>query len=399
MTHLLLFIGFLLSVTTTAAFIPVLQRVASERGWVDVPDEPRKRHAGPVPAVGGVGIASGFFVGLIYLYLIDEFVSFPMPFPPVMWWIGAALMVAVGFYDDVRDLNFKQKFFYQLVAAYLLLLAGYRFDVSGFAIIGEDPYDQALYSIPLTLVWIVGVINAVNLLDGMDGLAAGVVMIGFICLGSIFGLHGQPSLVMMALLMCGPLIGFLMYNFNPASIFMGDSGSLFLGFTLAAFSLEGQVHADPALAVLIPAVALGLPVLDTNLSMVRRFLSGRAICGPDHDHIHHRLAARWSHRQTVLVLYAVAAGFGAMAILMATVSTGPALVLFGATLVAAVAGVLRLAPARIGAPARDPGFRKLPAPDAAAPVPAPSEAGSEQPGFVLAETDDELVLSTTQGQM
>src|SRR5690606_34492605 len=197
--------------------------------------------------------------------------------PPAMLWIGALAMVGAGFYDDTRGLGFKGKFVIQVFAAYTLLYAGYRVDVTGLPFVGEDPYVQALISIPLTLLWIVGVINAINLMDGLDGLAAGLVLIAFACLALVFGVNGQNGLVMVALIMGGALVGFLLYNFNPASIFMGDSGSMFLGYMLATYALEGRGHADPAVALLIPAVALGLPLLDTTLSIVRRVIERKAV--------------------------------------------------------------------------------------------------------------------------
>lgn len=397
MIVLLLFAGFILSVGATAFFIPILQSFALQKGWVDKPDEERKLHATPVPTIGGLGIAIGFFVGLSYLALIQGYLPFEISLPPGMLWIGGLMMVGVGFYDDIQGLDFKQKFLLQLIAAYLLLHAGYRFDMSSLPMVAGDEYQHALYSIPLTLLWIVGIINAVNLLDGMDGLAAGVAMIGFICLGSIFGLHGELSLVMLALLICGALIGFLMYNFNPASIFMGDSGSLFLGFMLAAYTLEDPIHTDPVLAILIPVVALGLPVLDTNLSILRRLLNGKAICGPDHDHIHHRLADRWSHRHTVVILYAVAASFGGMAILMAVVSSALAMVLFGMTLMAVFICVQTLDPLRVGSPLYRVELRQRQhKPNGASVMPVTSGPGEERPGYVLSEAEDDLILRTPQ---
>ena len=209
----------------------------------------------------------------------------------------------------------------QAIVAYALLHAGYRVDVSGLPFVGDDVYGQALVSIPVTLLWIVGVINAVNLLDGLDGLAAGVALIAFAALGLIFGLHGEIGLVMIALIITGALAGFLLFNFNPASIFMGDSGSLFLGYLLATYSLSGTGHANPMMALVVPAMVLGLPLVDTTLSVARRFAERKAICAPDRDHIHHRLTRTLSVRHAVLTLYAVALSFGTAAVALSLVPT------------------------------------------------------------------------------
>jgi UDP-GlcNAc:undecaprenyl-phosphate/decaprenyl-phosphate GlcNAc-1-phosphate transferase len=317
MEYLLALTGFTIALGATVVATPAVRNVALRRSWVDAPDGHRKLHPNPVPAVGGLAIALGIAIAAAFCFALQNLLPIESNLSSKLLWVGAAAMVLTGFYDDVRGLDFKAKFAVQLVAAYLLLHAGYRIDVSVFPIVEEwSAYEQALLSMPLTMLWIVGVINAVNLLDGLDGLAAGVVLIAFASLGVIFGLQGNMALFILAVVICGALCGFLLYNFNPASIFMGDSGSLFLGYMLAAFSLQGRGHTEPWIALLIPAVVLGLPILDTTLSILRRMRARRAIFAPDRDHIHHRMAARLPHRQAVLALYVVALGFGASATLM-----------------------------------------------------------------------------------
>lgn len=314
MEYSVLVAGFLVAFGTTALCTPIVRRLAIDHGWVDRPDGQRKLHLNVVPAIGGIAIAIGFAVGLAYLHAVREILPFDVIFPPSALWVGALVIVASGFYDDTRGLGFKGKLAVQLVVAYALLHAGYRVDVAGLPFVSGDPYAEALVSIPVTLLWVVGVINAVNLLDGLDGLAAGVSLIAFAALGLIFGLHGELGLVMIALVVTGALAGFLLFNFNPASIFMGDSGSLFLGYLLATYSLSGTGHANPWMALVVPAMVLGLPLVDTALSMARRLVERRAIFAPDRDHIHHRLTRTFSHRDSVLVLYAVALSFGASAV-------------------------------------------------------------------------------------
>lgn len=342
MVYQVLLLGFLIAFAFTVLLTPIVRRMALRSGWVDRPDGLRKLHARTIPAVGGVAIAGGAAVGLAYLHGVQELLPFDLAMPPATLLLGALVMVAAGFYDDTRGLGFKGKFAIQVFAAYTLLYAGYRVDVSGLPFVGDDPYVQALLSIPLTLLWIVGVINAVNLIDGLDGLAAGLVLIAFACLALIFGLNGQPGLVLTALVMGGALVGFLLYNFNPALIFMGDSGSMFLGYMLATYALEGRGHADPAVALLIPIVALGLPLLDTALSIVRRAVEGRALFAPDSDHIHHRLSRIWSHRQAVLILYGAAVLFGGAAVLMSFLPPLQGLVVLALIVSLAAVGLGRL---------------------------------------------------------
>lgn len=371
MVYQVLLIGFLLTLVFTVFLTPVVRRLALQRGWVDRPDGQRKLHARVVPAVGGIAIAAGVAVGLAYMHGVQDLLPFGFELPPPALWIGALAMVVAGFYDDTRGLGFKGKFVVQVFAAYTLLYAGYRVDVSGLLPLGSDPYDHALLSIPLTILWIVGVINAVNLMDGLDGLAAGLVLIAFTCLALVFGMSGQVGLVMVAVIMAGALVGFLLYNFNPASIFMGDSGSMFLGYMLATYALEGQGHTDPGLALLVPAVALGLPLLDTTLSIVRRAIERKAVFAPDSDHIHHRLRRIWSHRKAVLILYMAAALFGGAAVLMSQLDPLYSLaVLLSVTVLAAIGiGQLKYLRRSYGSPMLEPlGTPLGPEPGEAPPV-------------------------------
>jgi UDP-GlcNAc:undecaprenyl-phosphate/decaprenyl-phosphate GlcNAc-1-phosphate transferase len=305
MIYALLSIGMLVALAITAALMPVVRNFALARGWVDAPDGKRKLHDRPVPAVGGAAMAAGVAGGFLFLMAFEPLLGIDLALPPVGLWAGALLLFCVGFFDDVRGMNFKVKFLFQLAAAYMLLHAGFRIDLSSLPIFAGENYSEALYSIPLTLIWVVGIINAINLIDGLDGLAGGVAVIAFLALATIFGMQGEVALVIFALPIIGAIVGFLIHNFNPASVFMGDSGSLVLGFLIAAYSLQMPVHADPSIALLIPVVALGLPVMDTGLSVIRRILDRKAICAPDHDHIHHRLMKLWSVRKAVIALYAI----------------------------------------------------------------------------------------------
>jgi len=221
----------------------------------------------------------------------------------------------------VKSLDPKSKFALQIVAAYLLLHAGSGIDIAGLLDGTLDAYTEALFVIPISLVWVVGIINAVNLIDGLDGLAGGVLAIAFLACAALFGLQGSLGLMAFGIMVAGALSAFLLYNFKPASIFMGDSGSLFLGYLLAAYTLQEPLHADPAMAYVVPVLLLGVPVLDTATAIVRRTLSEHAVFAPDKKHIHHQLVEQGSEKSAVLILYLVGTWFGAAAILTVVLPT------------------------------------------------------------------------------
>lgn len=347
MLYITIFVALLVALSVTAYLVLPVRRLAIAKGWTDNPDGMRKLHKRSVPSLGGVAIAGGILAGFLVLTLLEPVLGFGLNALPAAFWIAALLIFGVGFYDDVRGADFKVKILFQLAAGYLLLHAGFRVDLSGFSLFGLDGYSEALYSIPLTLLWVVGIINAVNLIDGLDGLAGGVMAIAFGALALIFGMQGEIALVLFAIPIIGALLGFLFHNSNPASVFMGDSGSLVLGFLIAAYSLQAPVHAHPGVALLIPVVVLGVPVTDTALSIVRRLTERKAVCAPDHDHIHHRLSRHWPVHKAVLILYAAAAWFGTAAALMSIATPLIALMILVMTTLAAVMGLRTLGYLRI----------------------------------------------------
>lgn len=320
MHFILLGLGALAAFVCTFLSVPFVSRLAASHGWLDKPDGTRKLHVQATPNIGGIAIVAGCVAGLVYLVWAQHLLPFQLSLPPVAVGIGAIAVVCTGIYDDIRGLDFKGKFFIQILVAYLLIHAGYRVDVSViFPVEYADAYQQALYSIPLTMLWIVGIINAVNLLDGLDGLAAGVSMIAFSALAVFVGLNGEIGLAVLAIPVAAALAGFLLHNFNPASVFMGDSGSLLLGYMLAVFSLEASSLTNSIAGYLAPMVVLGVPVLDTGLSIVRRAARRKPIFAPDADHIHHRLVKRYSVPKAVLILYGAALLFGMVAVVISMV--------------------------------------------------------------------------------
>ncbi|WP_239498300.1 MraY family glycosyltransferase [Salinibacter ruber] len=336
--------GFLVTVLLTGLVCEQAPRL----GLLDRPTQARKVHRRVTPTGGGIAIAAGLAVGLGVLW--GFWGSFPGAVQSLSFWVGAAIMLATGYWDDKHALDAKAKFAFQLVAAYLLLHSGTILPLSGGhadalspdVVAGALPFSEALYIIPLSMLWIVGIINAVNLIDGLDGLATGIIGIAFLACAALFGVKGEIALTAVGIVMAGALVGFLPHNFKPATIFMGDSGSLLLGYLLAGYTLQGPLHTDPVLALLILPVLLGVPILDTGTAIVRRFASARTIFAPDRRHVHHRLVDRGTEQGAVLTLYGVGAWFGSAAVLMGVLPAVWGYLLAGGTAVVAVVWAWRL---------------------------------------------------------
>ena len=343
MTPVLLLISGFIAFAATVLLVRVVCSYAHRKGMVDHPDGDRKLHHCAVPNIGGLAIFGGFGVGLLALQVGLLYTGATLSLPHWAFFAGAFAILATGLCDDIKGLGFKSKFFIQLIIAYGLLFAGYRIDVSFLPFVGETAFDQALYSVPLTLMWIVGAMNAFNLIDGLDGLASGLAAIAAGFFIFIFAVSGSPiGLVAIAVLLIGVFLGFLAQNFPPAKIFLGDSGSLLAGYLLAVLALEGTSTMSPSMAFLVPVLVLGVPLVDTSVCMLRRILEGRSPFHPDHDHIHHRLSAITSERNATLILYAVATWFGLAAVLILRFPPGIGYIIGGVTIASAVLGVRSL---------------------------------------------------------
>jgi UDP-GlcNAc:undecaprenyl-phosphate GlcNAc-1-phosphate transferase len=301
----------------TALTTPVARRLALAIGAVDEPS-PRRVHSGQIPRMGGIAMVVGFFAPLAGLYVIDAPVGralFSITTVMIGLVIGAVLLVAVGLLDDIRGVGAKHKLFVQIAAATAAYACGMR--IQAIDVPGIGVWHLGALAWPATVAWFVGIINAVNLIDGLDGLAAGVVF--FACLTNfvIAALAGNYLILFVTASLGGAVIGFLFYNFNPARIFMGDTGSMFLGFVLAAASLlgAGTQKTPTLLAMVVPIVALGLPITDMLVTIVRRFFARRSIFAADREHIHHRLLdLGLTHRRAVLALYLLSVAFTVLAL-------------------------------------------------------------------------------------
>jgi UDP-GlcNAc:undecaprenyl-phosphate GlcNAc-1-phosphate transferase len=302
-----LLLDALLAAAVTLALTPLVRSVGIRLGIVAHPGG-RHVHSGVIPRIGGVAIFSGIVAGVL-LQLTGERlfgwhrVLAASPRQVLAIAAGAAVMFAVGVLDDVLDMKPGAKFLGQIAAGLVVALGGLKIGYIGNPFGGGVIVLGAL-SVPLTVVWIVSFANVINLIDGLDGLAAGVSAIAGL---SLFALAVQGNTLVAALfagVLVGACAGFLRYNFHPASVFMGDSGALTLGYLLACISLLGVMKSLAAIALVVPIVIVGVPVFDTLSAIIRRKISGKPIQAADKGHIHHRLLHRgFSHTQTVLIIY------------------------------------------------------------------------------------------------
>ncbi|NMO22629.1 undecaprenyl/decaprenyl-phosphate alpha-N-acetylglucosaminyl 1-phosphate transferase [Pyxidicoccus fallax] len=301
-----LFVAFLVSLMVALVLTLLVRNRAVAWGWLDQANSSRKVHVRPIPRLGGIGIVGGFFAPLCALFLVDSGVGYHFRSHKELvagLFIGGAVIAALGLYDDLRGTGAKLKFAVQFAVALGLYAMGFRIEVIA------NPFGPELVlgalSLPFTVFWMVGVVNALNLIDGLDGLAGGVAFFGVATNFLLALSRGDMLLCLLMAALAGAILGFLVFNFNPASIFMGDTGSMFLGFVLAAVAIKTSTKSGTTVAMLVPVMALGLPIMDTLLAMVRRSMLGRPMFSADKEHIHHRVMSRLvlSHRATVLVLY------------------------------------------------------------------------------------------------
>lgn len=323
---------------------PAVILLAKRTGALDKPDA-RKVHKKPIPRIGGLAIYAGFMAAVIFV-AIKFGLDAEMVRETVGLVLSGSLIVALGLIDDYKNLPAKIKLLGQIGAAALLVAA---FDVRIDFI--TDPFGDYIYlewfAVPATMFWLVGLTNTVNLIDGLDGLAAGVSAIASF---TIMLIALEQDFILVAVLtaaLAGAALGFLKYNFNPAQIFMGDTGSMFLGFMLAGISVTGAVKSVATIALVVPVFALGLPILDTTFAIVRRVRGGVPIFKPDKGHLHHRLlSVGFTQRQAVLLMYVISALFGLSAIALTAVSSQIAVLILFVVVVAIFYGVKKLGIAR-----------------------------------------------------
>lgn len=321
---------FLMGITAliSAVITPLVKKLAIKVNAIDVPKDERRIHKKPIPRMGGVAIYIAFICGI--LLNISQFSLDDLGIV-----IGATVIVIGGVIDDMNELRPRYKLAFQIVAACILVAFGLKINVitNPFGVGGEY-INLTIIGIPLTIIWIIGVTNAFNLIDGLDGLSAGVGLISSLTLLIVSFINGRVDAVFFTTILAGAILGFLPYNFNPASIFMGDTGAQLIGFLLAATSINGAIKSAAALVIAVPLLALGLPIYDTLFAIVRRKVNGKPISQGDKGHLHHRLLGLGlSQRQAVLIIYLINAILGGAAIIAMQVSSKKAYFLLASVVV------------------------------------------------------------------
>ncbi len=338
--------GGVLSLALSLAIIPAVLSLSHRRSWYDIPDA-RKIHTDPIPRLGGIGIFWGFVVSLLVGPLVV-----PALFSGSRWlaWeprllfpvAGMVVIHAMGLTDDFHNLRAGLKFLLQVIAAACVTAGGYV--VSGVTLPGAGHVSFGILSYPLTVLWIVAISNAINLVDGVDGLAGGISGLTCLSLAVVAILGGKLLPAFAALALLGAIAGFLAFNLPPARIFMGDSGSLFIGFMLAVIPLLWRSDGVPLEELAGPATLLAIPILDTLLAIIRRLRERRAIHSPDREHIHHRLLALGLKDVSLLaIVYGTCLLLGAGAVIAALLEGYAALAVLAALWLAVIAALVVLA--------------------------------------------------------
>ena len=323
------FAAFLLAVI----FVPLAMKLAFKVGAIDKPNA-RKVHVKIMPRMGGLGI----YLAYIIVVLATQELNTQL----IGLLLGSTLLVILGIFDDIKDLNAKFKLLMQIVAAVIVMACGVRIEFMT-NVFGGDAIYLDILSLPVTLLWIVGITNAINLIDGLDGLAGGIAAIAAASMATVGWIHGQYLMASMAIILMGSTIGFLCYNFHPAKVFMGDTGSLFLGFNLSVLAIMGVAKSITFISLAAPILVLGVPIFDTCFAILRRKMNHKPIFAADKEHLHHRLLQLgFSHRMTVLIIYLISFCLAAIAVLITYLSTAEAMAVVALILVVILLGARKL---------------------------------------------------------
>lgn len=329
-TKSIVFLLFGLSFIISMAVTPLARWMAPRIGAMDVPKDARRMHTHPIPRFGGMAMFLGTMIPVL-IFLHDS--------PRIMAAaVGGCIVYALGVIDDLKNLSAKLKFIVELLVATLMYAMGLRIELISNYFGEGDLHFGTVVCFIVTVLWIVGITNTINLVDGLDGLAAGVAMIAALTIAYVAYIHGDTygmvPVCCAMISLAGSCAGFLPYNFYPASIFMGDSGSLFLGFMTASMSVVGPLKRSTVIAVVIPVIVLGVPIFDTFFAIFRRWVNHRPIMEADKGHLHHHLmASGFGQRRAVLMLYGISGIMGMAAVLVSRELIKDALILM---LIAAV---------------------------------------------------------------
>jgi len=319
-------VALVLSLAST----PAVKWLAVRIGAIDVPKDSRRIHKSPVPRLGGLAIFIGFLLSVIFMAEIDVQIRGIL--------IGAVIIVILGVIDDIISLRAYIKFIVQIAAALVAVFHGVLIEIfsNPFVFAEAEVVFLGYLSIPVTVLWIVGITNSVNLIDGLDGLAVGVSTISSAVMLVIALLVADSNVAIIMAALAGACLGFLPYNFNPAKIFMGDTGALLLGYVLATVSILGLFKFYAVVSFAAPFLVLAVPLFDTSFAFFRRLAKGKNPMSPDRGHFHHRLIDMGlSQKQAVAILYAVSGLLGLVAVVITTSDEMRALILVIAVIIAA----------------------------------------------------------------
>ncbi len=319
------------------AMTPLVRSFAVKVGAVDVPKDGRRMHDHPIPRQGGLAIFIGFLVAVVLFADLDRQVQGIL--------LGSVIIVTVGAIDDIVPLPALLKFVIQIAAAGVAVAFGVRIEMIVNPIFwsSEQYISFGAWSIPITIFWIIGITNSINLIDGLDGLACGVSAISSLAILVISLVLGHLNIAVILAALLGACLGFMPYNYNPAKIFMGDTGALLLGYVLSTVAVTGLLKFYTIISFTVPLLALALPIFDTCFAIIRRLLKGQNPMSPDRGHFHHRLIDMGlSQKQAVAVLYAISAVLGLSAVLIATSGAVKALIMVFAFCIAIIIGIALL---------------------------------------------------------
>ena len=334
--YVLMGIAFLVAFGFTLISMPAARKIAEKIGAIDMPDSERRMHKQPTPRLGGLALFFGFLVSVLcFCEITRELIGLLC---------GAVIIVILGIFDDSRGLSAKFKFCVQIVAALVVVYAGdIKIDIFTNPNIFSNEKFLVLsdwVSVPVTVLWIIAITNAVNLIDGLDGLAAGISSIAAVSLVFVAIMVDAPAIALVAIIIAGACFGFLPSNFSRKNkMFLGDTGATFLGYTLAVLSIQGGFKSYAVISFAVPVLIFGLPIFDTAFAMIRRLLTGKSVMSPDRGHIHHRLVDMgFSKKQAVFILYTMSGVLGLTAVVLAESGAMRALVLLIAALIVVFVG-------------------------------------------------------------
>ncbi|MBQ7092947.1 MAG: undecaprenyl/decaprenyl-phosphate alpha-N-acetylglucosaminyl 1-phosphate transferase [Clostridia bacterium] len=324
--------AFVTALAVAFGATPVVRILAKNVGAIDVPKDNRRMHKTPIPRMGGLAIFFGFVVAvLLFFNMTIQMKSILM---------GAVVLVVLGVVDDIKPLPALFKLVVQIGAALIPVSQGVKVYSVAHPFISYDYIRLGMWSVPLTVIWIVGMINAVNFIDGLDGLAVGISSIASVSMLVVAALVSEGYVVIIMAALAGACIGFMPFNINPAKIFMGDTGSMFLGYILAVMSVQGLFKFYAIVTFAVPFVVLGLPIIDTVFAIVRRLLKGQSPFTADRGHVHHRLVdLGFDQKQTVAILYALSAVLGLSAVVLTSSGEAKILILVLAVALAVFFGI------------------------------------------------------------